>query len=332
MSERPIERWNAIRSTGGGDGVIEVPSLPSDIETGFGPIRFAIGPEGQPRLLVPCGPATTVRAKVATSKLSVSLSRFTTAGRSVLFIDVMSIDRALDAVFAELADEIVHRVANGEVPLDAVEGTVADFRELLLDAADREVADHQILGLIGELVVMQELVAIAPAAIEAWTGPYEQRHDFRRREHALEVKTSSRADATAVTISSSEQLSEPAGGSLLLVHVKVERADRGRICVADLAAEIVRSGASAEALNRGLSAMGCLDPYSAAWNRIRFGLEGVTAYQVTAGFPRITSAQFPGGVLPVGIESLSYVVDLAAANPFRVSAEDTEAAFKRIVQ
>lgn len=302
------------------------------METGFGPIRFAIGPEGQPRLLVPCGQATSLKEKAASAKLSVSLSRFIAAGRSVHFIDVMSIDRALDAVFAELADEIVHRVASGGIPLDAVEGTITDFRELLQETADQEIADNQILGLIGELVVMQKLVSISPSAVDTWTGPYEQRHDFRRREHALEVKTSARAEATKVTVSSSEQLSEPSGGSLLLVHVQVERADQGRTCIADLAAHIVRTGASAEALNRGLLAMGCPDPNSAAWNRLRFGLEGLTAYRVTAGFPRITPAQFTGGHLPVGIESLSYVVDLAAASQFLVAAEEMEAAFKRIVR
>jgi len=324
MSERPIDRWKRLRRVGAGDGVLEVPSVSSGVETGFGPVRFAIGPEGQPRLLVPCGVAVGLDADTSNGRLSVTLSRFTLSGKSALFIDLMSIEPALDAVFAELADEVVHRVVVGRGPLDAVAGTISDFRDLLRDPRVEEVADHQILGLIGELVVLSMLVKIAPGAVEAWLGPYEQRHDFRRREHALEVKTSSRADVTSVSISSIEQLTEPSVGTLVLVHVRVERADKGELSVSALASEIVQCGASKKSLDDGLAAMGCLDSDSPSWNRIHFALEGVRSYRVESGFPRITSTNFPDGTLPDGIGSVTYAVDLRAAQEFLLSDDELE--------
>ncbi len=331
MAERPIDRWTRLRSTGEGDGAIEVPSLSSGVETGFGPVRFAIGPEGQPRLMVPCGSGASLKGEASNGKLAVTMSRYDVAGRKTLFVDVMCIERALDAVFAELADEIVHRIAGGQAPVDAVEGTISDFRDLLRDAERQEIPDEKILGLIGELIVLLSLVRISPQAIEAWTGPYEQRHDFRRREHAIEVKTSSRADATSVSISSCEQLSEPADGSLVLVHVNVERADNGELSVSRLSSEIVAGSVPRQALGKALAAMGCLDADSPEWNRIHYGLERISGYRVEPGFPRVTSGQFPGGVLPDGIESIVYSIDLRVARQFLLSEAELTAAFARVV-
>ena len=322
MTERPIAQWVRLRSTGTGDGAIEVPSLSSGVETGFGQVRLAIGPEGQPRLMVPCGAASSIKGGLSSDKLSVTMSRYDVAGRATRFIDVMCADRSLDAVFAELASEVVHRVASGDGAAEAVESTIADFRDLLRDAAGRDVPDHEIVGLVGELVVLRDLVTRSPNAIAAWTGPFDQRHDFRNGDRAIEVKTSSRADATSIHVSSIEQLSEPAGGSLLLVHLNVERAGNGELSVSALCDEILRLGVARQGLAEALAAMGCADHNATAWNRIRFSLEKTSGYRVGPGFPRVTAAQFPGHVLPDGILSVSYEVDLRAAVGFRVS--DTE--------
>lgn len=320
-----------LQSTGQGDGAIVVPSIPSAVETGFGPIRFAIGPNGQPRLMVPCGPGVSLGEVTSSSNLSVSLSRYDLGGRSSLFIDVMCNERALDSVFAELADEIVHRIAGGLGPVDAVEGTIRDFRNLLHDAESQEVTTQQIVGLIGELVVLRSLARLSSKALEAWVGPHEQRHDFRRREHAIEVKTTARADATSVTISSVEQLSEPVGGTLALVHVSIERADGGRLSVSDLCTEIIANGVARHDLWKALALMGCLDAAAPEWNRIRYELNGVTGYQVTDKFPRITPLEFSNNTLPEGIESVVYSIDLRSATNCRLRTDELEATYARLV-
>lgn len=330
MSERPIERWIRLRSTGKGDGAIEVPSLTSDVDSGFGPVRFAIGPEGQPRLMVPCGTGASLRGSASSGKLAVTISRYEVGGRTTRFIDVMCVDRLLDTVFAELADEIVHRVAGGNSAAEAVEGTIADFRNLLSDSPEREVPDHEIAGLIGELVVLRSLASISPKAIEAWTGPFDQRHDFRRDTQSIEVKCSTRSDSTKIMISSIDQLAEPVGGSLLLVHLNMERAASGGLTVSELATDITRKGVPMEDLAHALSAMGCANPYADTWNRVRYSLERISGYEVREGFPRITSAHFTGHTLPAGIASVTYDVDLRAAKAFQLSDGELMAQYARI--
>ncbi|MGE4358259.1 MAG: PD-(D/E)XK motif protein, partial [Lysobacteraceae bacterium] len=265
-----------------------------------------------------CGAVQTVRASTSGTRLSVTLSRYDVAGRSTRFIDVMCRDRSLDTVFAELANEVLHRIDQGGGSIEAVEGTVADFRALLQGTPESAVADLDIAGLIGELVVLRILTGHSGDAVETWTGPFGQRHDFRRELHALEVKTSLRADSTSIFVSSVEQLAEPADGSLLLVHLNLEQAASGELAVSSLCDEIVRLGAERTRLVEALTAMGCSDPDSPAWNRIRFSLEKCSGYRVGPKFPRITAAQFPGHTLPEGIVSLTYKLDLRAAERFRV--------------
>lgn len=326
VAERPIDQWNRLRGVGEGDGALEVPSLSSGIETGFGPIRFALGPRGEPRLMVPCGAGTSVHGPKGNGNLSVTLSRYNVSGSMVLFVDVMCINRALDSVFAELADEVVHRVADGHAPADAVEGTIADFRDLLKNPASPEIPEERIVGVIGELLVLQRLVRVSPRAVESWTGPYEQRHDFRRGNRAIEVKTSSRADATLVTISGGEQLAAPEAGSLLLVHVKIERAEGGALCVARLVSEITDCGAQSSVLKTALASIGCKDATAPEWNRVSYALESMSGYCVEPGFPCITPSRFTDGRLPDGIRSLTYSIDLRSARDFLLAPNDLDAA------
>lgn len=145
------------------------------------------------------------------------------------------------------------------------------------------------------------------------------------------MKTSARADATTVSISSCDQLAEPSGGSLVLVHVNVERSHQGILSIASLVSEISGLGVAKTQLAKGLAALGCLDPLSEDWNRMSCGLEGISAYRVAEGFPRITSALFPGGVRPDGIDSIAYTVDLRSAKDFVLSDGDRNVAFSRIV-
>jgi len=330
MSDRALERWKRLRATGVGDGVLEVPSVASPIQTGFGQIRFAVGPEGQPRLLVPVASIHASDRLASTPKLAVTVSRFSLRGKQTQFVDVMSLDRGLDPVFAELAEEILRRVQDGNPPVTSVTGAIDDFRELLRERRQEEIPDSRILGLVGELHVLKILTGFSTDAVEAWTGPYEQRHDFRRHIHALEVKTSGRSDAMKVSINGSEQLAAPSGGSLALVHVRMEMVDDGDMSVGKLVESLLAAGVDRGTLYRGLTALECANPMAAEWNRLSFHAEGLSAYTVREGFPRITNANFPSGHLPAGIASLQYELDLSHAARFELAACDFEIVLNRV--
>ncbi|MDU9041950.1 PD-(D/E)XK motif protein [Pseudomonas corrugata] len=331
MTKRAIERWKRLKATCSGDGVIEVPSIDSGIATGFGTARYAIGAQGQPRLLVPVGGNFTPRGLTSTSKLLVTTSSYNVLSKGTLFIDIMCLDRGLDAVFAELAEEILRRIEEGFSPLKAVVASIDDFRELLKQKPCEEILESKILGLIGELEIMRRLLVHNYNATEAWTGPFELRHDFRRGIHALEVKTSGRSDTTRVSIHGIDQLTPPNGGTLHLAHVCLERVENGQLSIGSIFTDLLRAGADRKTLEKGLESVGCSDPYGTEWNYVTYELEGLKVYKVFDNFPRITNSSFSGGHLPVGVSTLEYQVDLNNAKSFELSTSDFEIVFKRIV-
>lgn len=73
-------------------------------------------------------------------------------------------------------------------PFVAVAETVDAWRDLL--RAQAILSEEAQLGLRGELHFMRHLIArIGDGALDAWTGPQRQPHDFRVRKNEFEVKT-----------------------------------------------------------------------------------------------------------------------------------------------
>ena len=329
--EHAIAKWAHIRSVGIGDGVLEVPSVDAGVPTGYGSARYAIGPSGEPRLLVPCGDLAMPKGLPSTRNLQISIARFTVQGRSVRFVDVTCVNRQLDPVFAELADEVLFRLGSGRGPVDAVATTIADFVELLASRGTEEVDRSVILGLLGELLILERLVELDTTAVDAWVGPFEQRHDFRRGVHAIEVKTSGRSDAKVVRIHGIDQLLEPTGGTLALFHVRLERAQHGSISVSSVCDRVLKKGVSHHVLSRGLAELGCRDPASPEWNEARYEVEGIGAFSVSEGFPRIVPNSFHQGVAPAGVRDLSYCIDLDAAASWALSDSSERDVIRRLI-
>lgn len=309
-----LEReWAEIRAAGHGDGILEVPSRATAVTTGYGQVRIAIGPRGEPRLLVPVGRPASGSTTAGSHNLQLARSSFRSGGRLEHFIDMTLRNPRLTRVFTELVEEILTRLENGQGPETSVHGTIDDFRNLLARTPEGEVPLSRLGGLVGELVILERLTSERPAALDGWTGPTGHRHDFRRRDIAIEVKTSLRSDASCVTIHGPEQLLPPSNGDLHLAHVRLERVDGGTHSVAALHRAVVGHGVDEVILDDRLEEFGCSDAQADEWNAASFMLEGIDIYTVATGFPSITPASFPSGALPLGVVALSYEIDLTTA-------------------
>ncbi|MDK1488636.1 PD-(D/E)XK motif protein [Sinorhizobium sp. 7-81] len=323
-----LEReWAEIRASGRGDGILEVPSRATAVTTGYGQVRIAIGPLGEPRLLVPVGRPAGGSATAGSHNLLLARSSFRSGGKLEHFIDITLRNPRLTRVFTELVEEILKRLESGDGPETAVHGTIQDFRNLLARTPEGEIPLTKLGGLIGELVILERLTAKLPTALDGWTGPIGQRHDFRRRSIAIEVKTSLRSDASRVTIHGPEQLLPPSNGRLHLAHVRIEPVDGGELSVAALHRAIIDYGADELVLDERLAELGCRDPQAEEWNATSFALEGIDIYALAAGFPSITPASFSGGILPAGVVALTYEIDLATAHAHLLDQAQTEVLF-----
>lgn len=316
MNEPHRDLWSELKASGKGDGLIEIPSLVTEVDSGYGKVRYSLGENGERRLLVPFSGSIPRGELGETGSLRVRFAKLMLAGRQHRFIDLICMDPTLDRVFEELVDEIIARISSGKEPFAAVRGTLEDFRALLFPRRTSEVSGEMILGLLGELHVLGLLAERDSSAVSCWVGPVEARHDFRTEAHAVEVKTTRSTAGSHVTIHGMDQLLPPSGGQLLLIRVVLEATPDGSVNLAGLYHSLLEAGVSRQALLERLGNAGCDDPLDSAWNAKSYTLASLHAWQVIEGFPRLGVGDPVGVALPAGVSGVQYVVDLASAEDY----------------
>ena len=320
-----LDHWGLLRAGAQRGGVpissgLGIPTIASEVPTASGPVRFAIGHRGEPRLLLPLAEGETIAPVNGGHQLSISVSSFGHSGRLLRFLDLVCRSSELETVFGEVADEMVARIARGDGCVDAARSTIEDFRSLLLRAGSPAVDKRTIAGLVAELVVLNRLLARSSSAWKAWCGPAGNRHDFRTGDTSLEVKASLRPDTTSITINGLEQLEAPAQGTLHLLRIVVESVHAGSLSLSDLANSAMSLASEPRKVMELIHAVGCKDVDAEEWNRHRFRIESERLYEIRPGFPRLVMSMLNGGAVPHGVHGVTYHVDLAAADPFRCEA------------
>lgn len=305
-------------------GSQEIPTLPSEVVADHGPARYALGQNGQARLLLPVGASEKVPKFPDTPALLIIDASYVLdrGGPAQRFLDLTCKLAELEGVFAEVAEQILKRIAEGHAALRACTSTLSEFR-MLLASGESTVTGEQIVGLVGELLLLNEFLDLSVDACALWRGPLGERHDFRGGRLAIEVKTATRTGNEKMQISSIDQLLEPFDGELCVVRYTLERSAGGSVSVASqykLAASRVADTLQLRSL---MATMGCTDPMSSDWNVTTYELQEVRTYSVGADFPRLTPASLTTGSLAIGVSEVNYVVDLTTARPFLL--EDGEA-------
>lgn len=216
---------------------------------------------------------------------------------------------ALLPVFTALCEDIIVFTVAG-VPIDqlgaAVLARLQRWRSLLERDAPG-LGEDVLRGLIGELSVLESyLFPVTPLleAVQAWRGPMGAPQDFVLPSGSLiEVKAAER-DAPTVRINGAAQLD---GGSarlrLAVVRLQATAAGiRGSTTAPRMVARIRdRLTDDADALrdfDLSLSALGWhVHP---THDEFAVRVLQIDVYDVTEGFPRLTSAMVPQGVEDVG--------------------------------
>ncbi|WEO65089.1 PD-(D/E)XK motif protein [Rhizobium rhizogenes] len=323
LTEPPLEHWTMLRRGSHASNGLEIPSVDTGIETGFGSIRLALGKTGQLRLLLPVRHSERIAAVPSSRSLEIGVAVYSLNGASIRYLDIVCLAGGLDGVFADVSKEIIQRIRTGSSPVDACATTLDDFRSLLVDPPS-EVTIQQVRGLVGELLMLRRMLRLDRRAWQLWRGPIMERHDFRVGNLALEVKSSARVTGLSVQISAIDQLLAPASGVLHLALYQLEQTTGGDLSVSTLAAETTSMASDSIQVRSLLAAVGCADPDAPMWNRT-FRLEGEHHYLVDGSFPRIIPESFAAGSLPTGVTGLSYSIDLAMAEASSLTASRTEA-------
>jgi len=325
------ESWMTLRTGAFDVDIYDIPTIPSSAETAFGPARYALGKDGSARILLPLNPQEKLPKFPQTSALVQTELTIRSGGKLLRFLDVECGLSKLEEVFSDVVNEIFNRVKLGARSSDAYLSTLQDFRNLLVAPQTENVSHQAVLGLIGELILLEHLLQKNPNSWNTWRGPLFDRHDFRSATNAIEVKVSGFKSKNKIIISSFEQLIEPENGSLFLYHLVLEETNSG-ITVSSQTQKVLELSSSIMEIKTRLANIGCSDPHSEAWNKSAFNIEKITLYEVKKDFPRLTVDSFTNSRIPTGVEELQYTINLDDANSSIIDPDELENILKRFIE
>jgi hypothetical protein len=181
-------------------------------------------------------------------------------------------------------------------------------------SAEREV------GLFGELALMRSLLQAGyPAAlvVESWAGPLRAEQDFHIGSGAIEAKSTTASAGFPAKVRSLAQLDDSTRSPLYVCGVKL-RVEQGGTSLPSLADELSRTIAAEQGPVREfhdrLLAAGYLVQHAPRYER-RFFIQELVFLHVGPGFPRLTAASVPVGVLDV-----RYEIDLDQCGGSRITS------------
>ena len=322
LHDDAADAWRTLE-LGGGTDEFSLATVRLPLDAGYGPVRVARGSNGDPQLLIPTQAGRRLpEATTSSEAVPVRMVQFLVAGRSQPFIELSCVVPELHATFRLLVADVIRRLHEGTGPEQAVVGAIAQFRDLLRRPLAYSL--EALIGVFGELRLLNEMLAINSEAAKNWTGPLRQRHDFSSPEISAEVKSTLKREGKTVHITSLEQLQLPSDGRpLVLVHTVLERTGSGGASVRDLIAEAIRLAADQSVIERALQSLQ-MDGWRSndLLTAERFALLGVDFFRVDDGFPRLDPASFRPGFPPAGVLAVEYNLDLDHARAWQIASPD----------
>ncbi|MEG3152461.1 PD-(D/E)XK motif protein [Sphingomonas sp. ZT3P38] len=206
------------------------------------------------------------------------------------------------------------------------------WQEMLRQRRDRLLKRTEIIGLVGELLFLRDILAPRIGmlgAIRSWTGPERDEQDFVLGGTIVEVKTQIVTADRRIRISSEDQL-DPVQGRIIIANQGVAPlpgTDPTARSLNGLAAEVrdvaAASGAAAcDLLDIALLAAGY--EHREEYDEESWVLVDRAFYEVMGDFPRIERAE-----LRSGVDMVKYSIRVADCLPYAVDIDVTMAGFVR---
>ena len=262
--------------------------------------------------------------ELKTSSLQISHdSRTDDSGKVEHFIRVDCMSDELHAVFDKLIERVIQRLVNGSTAADSCRDAIREFRRLLARSRGDLPTEEVIIGLIGELHLLLQLVEIEPKHWRSWIGVRGTNVDFSFANVDIECKTGRSSDAPRITVHGLDQLEPMNEHRLFLRYLAVEPNPSGPLHVPGLIDMVLRHVVDQE----GFMDLITQTPYNPVqrelWEEQAYTPVASTIYSVNEAFPRIRPSTFEAGQLPEAISSLRYDISLQHAVSCRLTESDS---------
>jgi len=193
---------------------------------------------------------------------------------------------------------------------DSVKEAIQEYRDFFKGNNVKKLKSEEITGLIAELSTLKKLLLYNKDIFESWHGPESERHDFRRNNISIEVKSTSSKNKIC-TVSDVDQLDKPDGVKLYCDYYQFEKDDQG-LSIPDLIKDIKKLGVGDTEFESKLNDLG----YDVAESRYyddptrKFRILSNYHFIVDDHFPKIIYQSFKENRIPKGTSKLSYRIDL----------------------
>ena len=226
-------------------------------------------------------------------------------------------------LFIKLCADLVEAVeSDRNGALDKFLARLDAWRHFLRDRIDG-LSRSGIIGLMGELLVLERLLRSDAKLLTSWEAPLNGLHDFHARGHALEIK-SGLGPSPTVTISRLDQLDTAGLRRLDLIHVKLIEGANGQ-SLGDIIASIRHLvPGSVPQFDNAILRRGLLPDDDSARNAPRVQIRAMDTYAITDEFPRLLRS-----ALPLAITDATYTLDIRALAGF---SADTAVGLEAFIQ
>lgn len=267
----------------------------------------------RPHLLLPLEPDEAGSVDSDVASLDVGTRALVVGDQTRSFLDVTCLVQSVADVFEHFVAAVADRVlAVPSDPARALRDVLEKWKQFLT-APDAPVGRAKLAAVFAELLVLRDIVRADPISrVDSWIGPYGARHDFRRIDTALEVKSTRSHTSREVEIHGEDQLEPPENGTLHLHFVRLEEVPSGGETVQSLVDDLLSAGAATDRLFPALAAAGIPLAELSASGDVAFDIREQLTLPIDADTPRIVPSSFVGGARPVGVLDITYAISLDA--------------------
>lgn len=236
------------------------------------------------------------------------------------FLDVVCTDKDGHKVFNMVTTDILHKLAAGLKPSEAVIVTLNRWRKFWGGVSKQALSDEEVKGLFGELwFLLLWLLPKGLSHVEKWVGPTGARHDFEWTASAIEVKTTTSLRGHIHRIHGLEQLDPPESGALYLYSLRLRQEGTSSNTLPLLVHKITEllkpEPALLELFESRLAQAGYSPVHNDQYSDYRFRVIDERVYVVNNLFPRLTLDYFKDG-LPHGVERIDYDINLEGCHDY----------------
>jgi Putative PD-(D/E)XK family member, (DUF4420) len=188
----------------------------------------------------------------------------------------------------------------------------------------KKLSDEQQRGLLGELMLISRWIELNPGQppllIDSWNGPSKCRIDFAAQRSGIEIKTSIDKLRKSIRISNEKQLQVTDAVNRIYLYVFYLELSKTHGITLDEMVEKVREKLASYSqglllkFNDLLTELGFKD---GEYSDLKYNIIEEEAYKVNEEFPQIKTS-----LLPLGINHVSYNVDLSHCQSYKIPVSD----------